>query len=72
MDEAPQMNTIELPPDPSFTEAQAFVRAAVKLDRLDIPPLLWNMTTDQLCAINGPAPRWLRDMIQRELRNTDG
>lgn len=37
----------------------------------EVHALLRLETCDELCALNGMASRRLRDLIQREIRNTD-
>ncbi len=49
----------------------AFVDKLEKLTDAQVHELLRREGTDELCALNEFASRRLRDLIQREIRNTD-
>ncbi len=49
-----------------------FVSQLERMTDAEIHALLRVESTDELCALNEFASRRLRDIIQREIRNTDG
>jgi hypothetical protein len=50
---------------------RAFVHVLEAMSADAVHESLRKLSTDDLCALNEHASRRLRDMIQREIRNTD-